>query len=452
MFKIEKTMSDTINNHTYFDSAIKTKLHQKIQNRFQYFVEQAKSFVIEDYIENEWRDSYDLYYSKTIYQNCKNLVKRIHFLNKEISDIKEIEQDLYIGYINIRPIPQAEISRIRFKCTAKAFGNFSDENIYCLSIDTVVNLPHLSIHYLSFPVYSQDGMVAICAHADLLMISKYMYKKFNFNNYKLKDIIENNIISPDNGRKVPSEGLNLLQILSILKVNNYNPISTRFVQGKYNTIHILDYINSFLESGLPVIIAFKRHVILVVGHMHNEHQHYVIVDDSSYHVTQSFKKVEAHVAIISEEELMSEFNSCEVFVVAPTFDRFYLHYQYLKLIINHECENLKAKYEALEVAKSHTINIKTREILVESSVLKQFLHKCGDDSYENVLMPHYVWYIEFYVNKIMLSTLSHYLIVDASAHKYDRKYSIIEDYNGDGMHFAGKKMIVKQQLSRLQKI
>ena len=60
-----------------------------------------------------------------------------------------------------------------------------------MSVNTVVNLPHLSISYPSFPLYSQDGMVSICAHADLLMITKYMYKKYNFNNYKLKEIIEN---------------------------------------------------------------------------------------------------------------------------------------------------------------------------------------------------------------------------------------------------------------------
>jgi len=452
MYKIEKNIWDVIDNHTIHDNYTKEKLKNKIQVRFEYFVEISKSYVVEEYIENEWRDSFDLYYSKTNYKDCTNLVKRVHFIKKYINDIKEITEDNYIGYINLRPIPEGQISRIRFKLTNLAFGEFKDEDIYFLSINTTVNLPHLSISYDSFPIYSQDGMVAICAHADLLMISKYMYKKYNFNNYKLKDIIENNIVSNDNGRKVPSEGLNLLQILAILKANNYNPISTRFIKGYYNNIYIFDYIDSFLESGLPVIIAFQSHVVLVIGHMHNSQKHYVIADDSSYHVSKSFKKVEAHVAIISEEELKEQFINHIFFVISPTFDRFYLHYQYLELIISHQTKKLEAQYASLFELKGNKINIKTREILVESYRLKQFLYKCGDNSFESVAMPHYVWYVEFYLNDISEKNLAHYLIIDASAHKMDRRFSIINDINGKSVSFANTKMKNKKQLSRLKKL
>lgn len=452
MFKIENSISNVIDNHTSFDNHVKLKLIKKINIRFEYFVQISKCFIVEEYIENEWRDSFDLYYSKTNYRDCTNFVKRIHFIKDEITDIKEVTKENYIGYINIRPIPEGQISRIRFKLTSLAFDQYSDEQIYFLSIKTTVNLPHIAISYDSFPIYSQDGMVSICAHADLLMISKYMYKKYNFNNYKLKDIIENNIIANDNGRKVPSEGLNLLQILAILKANNYNPISTRFVKGYYNNIYIFNYLDSFLESGLPVILAFDSHVVLVIGHMHNSGRHYVIADDSSYHVSKSFKKVEAHVAIISEEELKAQFENCTLFVISPTFDRFYLHYQYLELIVKHQVGKLEKQYRELPVLKGNKINIKTREILVESSFLKQFLYKCGDNTFESVMMPHYVWYVEFYLNTIEKDNLSHYLVVDASAHKKDRRFSIINDINGNSTSCASKKMNQKEQLSRLKKL
>ncbi|MDN5101380.1 hypothetical protein O8C83_11180 [Aliarcobacter butzleri] len=452
MFNIKNSIESVINNHTSFDNYTKIELIKKIKVRFQYFVDISKSFVVEEYIENEWRDSFDLYYSKTNYKNCNNLVKRIHFIKNEIDDLKKITEENYVGYINIRPIPKGQISRIRFKFTSLAFGEYFNEDIYCLSIDTTVNLPHISISYPSFPLYSQDGMVSICAHADLLMISKYMYKRYNFNNYKLKDIIENNIIANDNGRKIPSEGLNLLQILSILKANNYNPISTRFINGFYNRIDIFNYIDSFLESGLPVILAFNSHVVLVIGHMNNSKKHYVIADDSSYHVSKSFKKVESHVAIISQEELKEKFNDCSVFVISPTFDRFYLHYQHLELIINHQIEKLERQYNSLAELNGNNIKIKTREILVESCLLKQFLYKCGDNTFESVMMPHYVWYVEFYLNKVEKSNLAHYLIIDASAHKSDRRFSIINDINDTSVSFVNTKMKNKMQLSRLKKL
>ena len=191
MFVLEKTIDDVIKNHTYFDNRTKVNLINRVEMCFSYFVNISKTYLVEEYIENEWRDSYDLYYSKTNYTKCNNLVKRIHFIKESINDLKDISEENYVGYINIRPIPNDEISRIRFKLTKFAFEEYSDEEIYCMSVNTVVNLPHLSISYPSFPLYSQDGMVSICAHADLLMITKYMYKKYNFNNYKLKEIIEN---------------------------------------------------------------------------------------------------------------------------------------------------------------------------------------------------------------------------------------------------------------------
>lgn len=67
-------------------------------------------------------------------------------------------------------------------------------------------------------------------------------------------------------------------------------------------------------------------------------------------------------------------------------------------------------------------------------------------------MPHYVWYIEFYVNICSKNTLSHYMVVDASAHKYDRKYSIIKNKDNNSISFANKSMICKKQLSKLKEI
>lgn len=451
MFVIEKTIEDVVNNHAYYNHE---QLINTIQTRFDYFVNETKKFIVEDYIENEWRDSYDLYYSKTLYKYCTNLTKRIHFISENINDVKEISQENYIGYINLRPIPLSQISRIRFKCTSNAFATFMNEEIYCLSIDTVVNLPHISVKFNSFPIYSQDGMVAICAHADLLMISKYMYKKFNFNNYKLKDIIKNDIILNNNGRNLPSEGLNILQILSILNHNNYNPVSTYFINGEYNNIPIFNYINSFLESGLPVILAFNGHVILIIGHMHNSKKHYLIADDSTYHITNSFKKDEAHVAIIEENEILNELKNTTVFVIAPTFDRFYFHYQYLSLIIDEYKELAKEdiKINVRNIEGIDSFNINTREILVESSELKQFLHQCGDNSYENVMMPHYVWFVEGYLNDIQESNLIHYFVVDASAHKKDSQYCIISNNQGIGVNSAEISMQIKKQLSKLKKV
>ena len=72
MFVLEKTIDDVIKNHTYFDNRTKVNLINRVEMCFSYFVNISKTYLVEEYIENEWRDSYDLYYSKTNYTKCNN--------------------------------------------------------------------------------------------------------------------------------------------------------------------------------------------------------------------------------------------------------------------------------------------------------------------------------------------------------------------------------------------
>ena len=452
MYTIEKTICNVVNNH-YEYKQLCGQLISAISEKFEYFVQSSRTFVVEDYVENEWRDSYDLYYSKTSY-SCVNTVKRVHFISEEIDSYAQISKDNYIGYINLRPIPSANsvLSRIRLKCTGEAFELEGNANsFFCLSTLTTVNFPHISISYKSFPLYSQDSMVAICAHADLLMITKYMYKKFNFNNYKLRDIVNNdNYTFFGQGRKIPSEGLTIYQMVELLRVNNYNPISTLFNNGKSGKIGIIEYIDSFLESALPTILAFDGHVMIIIGHVHNEKKHYIIADDSSYHIKKNFKKRLSHITIVDEEELLSVLSSHQVYLISPSFDRFYLHYPYLKIIIDETKDSLERK-----CFKNYPqINLTTREILVESCKLKQFLSESGDNSFENVKLPHYVWYVEYYLNNTKKEeTLLYYMLVDATAHKLDRIYSTIRNEGGELFRFAKSTMKIKvQQLSLLTDI
>lgn len=450
MYKIEYSIQDVVNKHYQYEDT-KVKLISSIKEKFRYFVDKSKSFIVEDYVENEWRDSYNLYYSRSLYK-CKNTVKRVHFITETVDDFKEVTESNYLGYINLRPIPplSAVLSRIRFKCCGDAFNLNNAKSFYCLSVDSTVNFPHLSIKYKSFPLYSQDSMVAVCAHADLLMVSKYMYKKFNFNNYTLKDIVNNdNTVANSFGRRIPSEGLNIHQMVDLLRRNNYNPVAPLFINGMYDEIDIIDYLNSFIESALPVIAAFDGHVMVFIGHAHTDEKHYIIADDSTHHLTNSFGTRNAHVETVSESKLKDVFSKTEVYLITPSFDRLYLHFPYLYLILKETKELLIDKV----FQNNKDIKLLTREILVESASIKQFLNGCGDDSFESVEMPHYVWYIEFYLNFKELENMVFYMLVDSSAHKLDRTYSILANAAGQPLSMARESMKTEiKQLSLLTNI
>lgn len=288
-------------------------------------------------------------------------------------------------------------------------------------------------------------MVAVCAHADLLMVSKYMYKKFNFNNYTLKDIVNNDTTSFNLlGRRIPSEWLTINQMIDLLKRNNYNPIAPLFTNGVYGKIDIIEYLDSFIESALPVIVAFAGHVMVVIGHVHNDknEKHYIIADDSTHHLVNSFGTRPAHIELVSQKKLHDEFSKNNVYLITPSFDRFYLHFPYLYLIIQETKDIIKQRY----FSKGATSELETREILVESSQVKQFLHECGDDSYEGIEMPHYIWYVEFYLNR-KENSLVFYMLVDATAHKLDRIYSLIA--NDQGQPIMTAKSAMKNEIKQL---
>ncbi len=443
MYYKETSLDDVIKNHYCSNDNQNpgSALLASIKKKFSYHVEKSETFIVEEYIETEWRDSFELYYSRSSY-NCVSTVKRIHFIAAHIENYEDVNDNNYLGYLNIRPLPLYEfaISRIRLKYIKESFClKNNNTKFYCLAIETNVNFPHISIKYKSFPLYFQDSMVAVCAHADLLMISKFMLKKYNFNNYRLRDIIINNKILYDQGRQIPSEGLTIHQMIEVLKANNYNPISVHFENGKNGKINIIEYIDSFLESSLPVILAYQQHVVVIIGHTHGDKKHYIIADDSSYHLKNSFKK-DKHMAVVLESELLNILKKEEIsYLIAPTFDRFYLKYSTLKLIVRQSIEKLKSKLPI------KNYKIKSREILVESAKVKQFLYSCGDKSYSEVFLPHFIWYVEFYLERELLA----YMLVDAVAHKSDTIYSLVRNKNGQSVNIVGETMTIPQPLSLL---
>lgn len=59
MYQIEYSIESVINNHYKFDDT-KQLLIYNIKEKFDFFIQKAQSFVVEDYVENE-RICKDLY-------------------------------------------------------------------------------------------------------------------------------------------------------------------------------------------------------------------------------------------------------------------------------------------------------------------------------------------------------------------------------------------------------
>jgi hypothetical protein len=448
MYSLFHTLDALIGSLQEHEKLQKT-LRSVFEERFGTIIECTGTFVLErDYIESEWRDSVELYYGLSHYR-LEGTLYRIHFVSEWIVSFDEISSDNYLGYITYRPVPvpQVSVSRIRLRWMKSQFLSLEEaaqSRLYVLAVETVVNFPHTRIHYLSFPIYAQDAMVAVCAHADMLMIAKYMYKKFNFNHYRLKEMVGNNPLGWNtNARAVPSEGLTITQMLEILSQNRYNPTALLFRNGRYNDMSIIDYIDSFLESALPVILAFRQHVILVVGHLCDDQtsRHYIIADDSTYHLAGVFEGSKTHLDAVEAGRLNVILAQHDVYVITPSFDRFYFQYPYVQMQVRKIVEFL---------GRNASYSIKSREILVDSGTLKRFLYIHGDKSLAEVSMPHYVWYVEFYKGEKSVESLYAYTVLDATAHKYDHACVI----RGSGGSVEPVRTVPKglPQLSLLERI
>ncbi len=385
--------------YSSFDDMIKDENLKKVQrvilNNFAYYISRAKSkiFIVEDYVESEWRDIYSIYYSK-LNKPISNSVKRIHFISEDIDNIKLISDTNYNGYITLRPIEsKLALSRVRLRYDCKFYNG---NPIEIIEQNTIVNFPHISISYDSFPFFRQDGMVTVCAHADIHMLIKTMHKRHNFNHYGITNILKK--IDNNHGRDIPSEGLSMDDMVKALKNRGFNPLITQFKRGKYS---ILDFLDSMIESALPVILAYDGHVIILAGVSKDK---YLFFDDSGAHLSSLDGEGSNFSKFISKSKLLEKLSSQqeEAFVLVPTFNSFYFRYKtLLEILITDQ------KYAKFFQAKK-------RILLVQSSRLKQHLNDIGVEELHFTLLPNYVWFIEIYQDdKISLVCL-----IDASAHQH----------------------------------
>ena len=147
----------------------------------------------------------------------------------------------------------------------------------------------------------------------------------------------------------------------------------------------------------------------------NGKKYYIIYDDSSYYIKKMTNK-QSYSEAVEEKKIRDFLNNIydeereETYLIISTFDRFYLRYPSLYILINLILKKyIKENFENVE-------KLKYKATLVDNVKLKKELKDVV-----NIDMPHYVWYIEWFngVDKIG------YSIIDSTGHKSDVYYSMI---------------------------
>jgi len=176
------------------------------------------------------------------------------------------------AYAVIRPWPLASVAE-----GAIAVKPSSEEHYLTCQATHTLKLtasgdPKIDIRGL--PVMDQDGVASSCAHASLWVASRLVAATFPdcpaAQVLTYKDIDAAVRSQPAMlGRRLPTAGLNLQEMLMALESNGYAPISYVFeTADQVNRADQIVY--RYIESGLPVILLLKLedggHSVVAAGH------------------------------------------------------------------------------------------------------------------------------------------------------------------------------------------
>ena len=226
----------------------------------------------DDSNNDEWNAEYRTLYSK-IYPPLPTPVVRMDFFSE--NPISESESGQYFGYVSLRPGPMRTV----VESIVRTPPGLKNHYLLCGG-KFETEYPNQHGNYVkntikdACPFVQQDGVLGICAHASIRMLS--MILACNYNNCKtmtVKDIQEKVAAMPLlEGSHLPSTGLASFEIVNAIEGMGASAILYLFEQGRERThgLSIERVVYPYVESGIPVIVGIETenagHAVLVVGH------------------------------------------------------------------------------------------------------------------------------------------------------------------------------------------
>lgn len=229
----------------------------------------AVHFVEESaYTDRDFSSAYTAYFS-TLYRHRSKYCRRLHFFAADLSEVWRAggveERALlltaaasasYLGYIVIRPISHAPVSRalISSRHVTAPGDDVSVRSNY------IIHLLGAELHLEGTPVTEQDSLTGSCAQAAIWVAGRHIHNRHSMPWFSISDITEAAIKPADSilAKSLPTgaEALNDDSIVRALKAMGEHPVvysperegaawddPPRLVAARY------------LDSGIPVIIG-----------------------------------------------------------------------------------------------------------------------------------------------------------------------------------------------------
>lgn len=289
---------------------------------------------------------YDKDYLSTYYSYYSKLFKP---MNKECYRIHIFKKDLYGGYLTLRPtVSDTKVGKSyinpMFLITEKAYIMLSNYQVNLIGNKYLVS---------SYPWMYQETDISVCAHVSVWSIIRYYGNKYkDYADKRMMEIVKQTPNGDD--RNIPSRGLNLIQIVNILRKNNFHPIILS--KDLYLEDEFLEAVYCYLESGIPMVAALTNinHAVSIIGHG-----------------KINYDKLDNHIGNI--------INTCELIDSIIINDDNY--FPYLEIKKRNDISNKIQKYD-LEDIDYVIVPLYDRMLLVYSDVKKRVYNLIKSKSFE----------------------------------------------------------------------
>lgn len=237
----------------------------------------VNSIVIEpNYVCKDHRNLHSYFYSKK-FKERTSVCKRAHFFactgikkSDLMDNLAGLKED-YIGYSVIRPVSVRCLGRTVID--PYKVGRKITDGFFVLRTKFKSNLNGPALEVCGYPYMSQDTEATVCAHTALWSTCRYLSERYTTypETYPYDFIMGT---TDTNGRTAPYRGMTYTDYSRLLiqfgchpqilvmqePIPGSNPPKSRLSQEQMTKLC------TYVESGFPVLVSYKGHVVSVVGH------------------------------------------------------------------------------------------------------------------------------------------------------------------------------------------
>jgi hypothetical protein len=244
----------------------------------------CQTIIVEkDYTDRDYKSEFSAFYSKRFLVPSARC-DRLHFFSKPMvaygsivtaKQIEDFSDEDYLGFCVVRPTEFNRLGRSILKYPNPPVLDPSKIIDVSCKVKFTVHLLGRRFEVDGFPFMQQDTQVGACAHTALWMVARYMNLAGNCGEFSPQQINNLGKSRQPRGRNFPAEdGLFTTQMLDALHAMNLFPIEYQKadfekregarLENKADRIGSIIY--HYIESGFPVIIGLKTHVVVAIGH------------------------------------------------------------------------------------------------------------------------------------------------------------------------------------------